>query len=309
MFHPRPWRQKDQPAYRELLDSGVLAERVAQSEALLRECRICPRDCGVNRAEGETGVCGVDARVIVSSAGPHFGEEPPLVGWGGSGTIFFAGCNLKCKFCQNYTISWDKEGKPVSTIELAGMMLSLQEQGCHNVNFVTPTHYVPQILAATYQAAKTGLRIPIVYNSGGYDSVHTLRLLDGVVDIYMPDLKYSSPKVAKDLSSAPDYPARAREAVREMHRQVGDLIIDDHGIAVRGLLVRHLVLPDGLAGSEDALRFLAKEISAHTYVNIMDQYRPEYRAHEEPLLSRRIRGAEYREALETARRFGLHRGF
>jgi len=297
------------PSYLNLLETGELDERAHRADGLLQECRICPRDCGVNRLEGRTGVCGVDARIIVSSAFPHYGEEPPLVGVDGSGTIFLAGCNLKCIFCQNFTISWEREGRVVSEQELAAVMLALQRGGCHNINFVTPTHYVPRILPALAIAARQGLCIPLVYNSGGYDLVETLEILDGVFDIYMPDMKYASGEIADELSKAPDYPERCFAAVKEMHRQVGDLDAGDDGIASRGLLVRHLVLPNGLAGTEKIVRFLAEEISPDTYVNMMDQYRPEYRAREEPALARRLTTAEYREALEAARRAGLSRGF
>jgi putative pyruvate formate lyase activating enzyme len=309
MPQPPPLVRRPSPSYLKLFESGELAHRAAQAAELLRECRICPRDCGVNRTAGEIGVCGVDARIVVSSAFPHYGEEPPLVGRCGSGTIFLAGCNLKCIYCQNFTISWEKEGKVVSEEELSGMMLALQRHGCHNVNFVTPSHYVPQILGGVLRAARAGLSIPIVYNSGGYDLVETLQLLDGVVDIYMPDIKYASKKVAADLSKAADYPERSFAAVREMHRQVGNLRIEEDSVASRGLLVRHLVLPNGLAGSEHIFRFLAEEISSKTYVNVMDQYHPEYRAREEPALSRRATPAEYRDAVRSARRHGLHRGF
>jgi putative pyruvate formate lyase activating enzyme len=241
----------------------------------------CPRSCRVDRIAGERGVCGIGALAQVASYGPHFGEEAPLVGRGGSGTIFFAGCNLGCVFCQNYDISQPLRDHPeweATAEEIARMMLGLQSMGCENINFVSPSHVVPQILAALVVAAGEGLRLPLVYNSGGYDALHTLRLLDGVVDIYMPDMKYSDDRVGQPLSGVRDYVARNRAAVLEMHRQVGDLELDERGVARRGLLVRHLVLPDGLAGTADVARFLADEVSRNTYINVMNQYRPAHKA-------------------------------
>jgi putative pyruvate formate lyase activating enzyme len=245
--------------------------------------------------------------VIVSSYGPHFGEEAPLVGRYGSGTIFFAYCNLHCVFCQNYSISQLGEGSVVDGVELAGMMLSLQAKGCHNINLVSPTHAVPFILEALEVAADKGLQLPIVYNTGGYDSLETLELLDGIVDIYMPDMKYSEDEVGEKFSGVGEYPQVNRTAVKEMHRQVGDLQADGSGVAVRGLLVRHLVLPDGLAGTESTAKFLAEEISTGTYLNIMAQYRPCYHAFEHTQLSRPITRGEYSSAIELARRYGLSR--
>ncbi len=253
------------------------------------------------------GVCRTADRAIVSSVGPHFGEEPPLVGTGGSGTIFFTYCNLRCIFCQNYGIAHLGEGRAVSDEELSQMMLQLQVMGCHNVNLVSPTHVVPNILAAVTLAAKQGLNIPLVYNTGGYDSLETIRLLDGVVDIYMPDMKYGEPAPAKEFSLAPDYPEVNFAAVKEMHRQVGDLVLDQNGVAVRGLLVRHLVLPGGLAGTEKVMQFIAENISKETYVNIMAQYRPYYQATGHPVLGRRVTAKEYRDALDIACRAGLYR--
>lgn len=244
---------------------------------------------------------------MVSSFGPHFGEESPLVGSCGSGTIFFTNCNLRCLFCQNYDISHLGRGEEVSGGQLAAIMLNLQRSGCHNVNLVSPTHFVPQILEALCMAAEEGLRLPLVYNTGGYESSETLALLDGVVDIYMPDAKYWGPEVARLLSEAPDYPEVMRQALKEMHRQVGDLAIDGLGIARRGLLVRHLVLPEGLAGTREVMNFIAKEISPNTYVNVMAQYRPCYRAQEIPELRRPISPEEYRQAVEGALGAGLHR--
>ncbi len=269
------------PAYLALHESGELADRAHRVHALLRRCMTCPQNCRVDRTGGELGVCRVAEPAQVASCGPHFGEEAPLVGRGGSGTIFFAGCNLACVFCQNYDISQPARPGPgweVGPEQIAEMMIRLQAADCENINLVSPSHVVPQILAALAVAAGEGLRLPLVYNSGGYDSVHTLRLLDGVVDIYMPDMKYSDEAVGERLSGADDYVARNRAAVREMHRQVGDLRIDQRGVARRGLLVRHLVLPEGLAGTAQVARFLAQEISRDTYINVMDQYRPAHRA-------------------------------
>jgi len=244
---------------------------------------------------------------VVSSYNPHFGEEDPLVGRGGSGTIFFAWCNLKCQYCQNYDISQLGHGREVEPEALASMMLWLQEHGCHNINFVSPTHVVPQILAGLLLAAQAGLRLPLVYNTGGYDSLNTLTLLDGVVDIYMPDMKYADAEIAERYSKVKNYPAVNQAAVREMHRQVGDLVIDEDGVAQRGLLVRHLVLPGGLAGTAEIVRFLAEEISLNTYLNVMAQYRPCYRADRFPELNRSLTAEEYAEAVSLALQAGLTR--
>ncbi len=296
----------DRPAYLELHESGELARRAERAHELLAECAICPRECRVDRLSGAVGYCGGGAHALVCSAGPHFGEERPLVGTGGSGTIFFGGCSLGCVFCQNYEISHLRRGTEVGAEELANIMLGLQARGCHNINFVTPTHFVPQILAALDLAAGRGLDVPLVYNTGGYDSVETLRLLDGVVNIYMPDAKYADGEVAQRLSGAADYPEIMRAALTEMHRQVGDLDIGADGIARRGLLVRHLVLPGGLAGTREVMDFLAS-LSRDTYVNVMAQYRPCYRAHEYPEINRHLTAEEYREAVKAAIDAGLHR--
>jgi len=274
---------------------------------LMRECRLCPRRCGVNRLEGETGFCRTGAKPVVSSWGPHFGEERPLVGRYGSGTIFFTYCNLGCLYCQNWTISHLGEGEETTVERLSSIMLMLQSQGCHNINLVTPTHQTPMIVEAIFLAKEKGLEIPIVYNCGGYESLETLRLLEEIIDIYMPDIKYMSEEYAKRYSFAPDYPEVVKIAVKEMHRQVGDLIIDKRGIAVKGLLVRHLVLPNNIAGTEEVVRFIAEEISKDTYINIMDQYRPCYKAFEHPELSRRISQKEYDDAIKAALRAGLRR--
>ena len=268
---------------------------------------MCPRRCGVNRLAGESGECQISTQVVVSSYGPHFGEEAPLVGGHGSGTIFFTYCNLHCSFCQNYTISQLGEGSPVDKEKLAKMMLSLQTKGCHNINLVSPTHVVPHILDALELAATKGLYLPLVYNSGGYDTIETLELLDGVVDIYMPDMKYSDEKIAEQLSGIKDYPKINKAAVREMHRQVGDLQLDEQGIAQRGLLVRHLVLPNRLAGTEEVVRFLAEEVSTNTYLNIMAQYHPCYKALDMPQLARPLLSQEFYEAIDLAHQQGLYR--
>lgn len=299
--------QMFQPAYLKALKDGSLAARVTEAREMLRECCVCPRKCMVDRLAGEKGFCGLGEQAVVSSANPHFGEESPLVGRGGSGTIFFTSCNLKCVFCQNFEISHLMEGQEVDAPALGRLMLNLQEMGCHNINFVTPSHLVPQILDALHSAAMHGLRIPLVYNTGAYDSLETLKLLDGLVDIYMPDLKFMDSPVSKELMDAEDYPQVACAAIKEMYRQVGDLQIDEDGIAARGLLVRHLVMPDGLAGTEEAMRFLADEISPNTYVNIMNQYRPCGRAFEKPSINRSTTRGEYALAVEIARKAGITR--
>lgn len=294
-------------SYRSLWETGKLEKRQAAAWDRLIDCDLCGHRCRVNRLAGETGICRADDTVQVSSFGAHFGEEGPLVGTRGSGTIFFTGCNLKCVFCQNWDISQMRMGRTLSDAELAKIMISLQKAGCHNINLVTPTHYVPQILKALILACEKGLRLPLVYNCGGYESLTTLEILDGVIDIYMPDVKYAHSESALRFSKAKDYPTVVKSALKEMHRQVGDLMVDDSGIAWRGLLVRHLVLPEGLAGTEEIMGFIADEISKDTYINIMDQYRPEYRAGEHPPLNRRITSHEYKEAVRMARNAGLHR--
>ena len=286
----------------------ALKVRARQAVARLESCQICPRHCGVNRLRDERGFCRIGRLARVASYTPHFGEESPLVGRGGSGTIFFAGCNLSCIFCQNYDISQMDQGHDVPDEVLARMMLRLQDSGCHNINFVTPTHVVPQILEALVLAREEGLSLPLVYNSGGYDSVETLRLLEGIFDIYMPDMKYGSDELAMKYSHAPKYTENAKSAIREMHRQVGDLVTDEDGIAVRGLLVRHLVLPEGLVSTAEVVRFLSEEISKSTYLNVMAQYRPEYNACSYPELDRSITPREYNEAVRLAAAAGLSRG-
>jgi len=296
-----------QPTYLRLLRTGVLKKRAELFQNQLYACNLCPRNCGVNRIEGEVGVCGVGKNAWVSSYGPHFGEEDPLRGWQGSGTIFFSGCNLNCLYCQNSDISQNVSGEEVSEEVLAEIMLELQSRGTHNINLVSPTHVCSQIVMALYIAAQRGLHIPIVYNTGGYDSVQTLKILDGIIDVYMPDMKYSQPEIGEELSGVPDYPYHNQCTVKEMFRQVGDLQLSSQGIAERGLLVRHLILPGDLAGSKVILKFLAGEISNGTYLNIMDQYRPAYQASRHAGMSRRITVDEYQTIVDTALSLGITR--
>jgi putative pyruvate formate lyase activating enzyme len=295
-----------EPAYLTLLHSSELKRRVEIAYDRLHACNFCGRECHVDRYE-QPGECKTGLQAVVSSFGPHLGEEDPLRGHRGSGTIFFAWCNLNCQFCQNHDISQGGAGREIEPEELAKMMLSLEARGCHNINFVSPSHVVAPILAALFIAAEAGLRLPLVWNTGGYDSLATLALLDGVVDIYMPDMKYADKEIAHKYSRIKNYPQVNQAGVKEMHRQVGDLVMDGNGIAQRGLLVRHLVLPDGLAGTGKIARFLAEEISRDTYINIMDQYRPCYRAYDLPPLDRPITRAEYEQAVQQAREAGLHR--
>lgn len=299
MLHP-------EPAYRRLLREGGFPDRVRAACAALQDCDLCAWACHVDRTQ-KIGFCRTGAEAIVSSAFPHMGEEDPLTGTHGSGTIFFAQCNLRCQFCQNYEISQEGEGRITSVEGLAEFMLRLQAVGCHNINFVSPSHVIPPIIAAVCLAAEAGLSIPLVYNTGGYDSLAGLRLLDGIIDIYMPDMKYADPVLAQRYSKILDYPAHNQAAVREMHRQVGDLQLDDEGIATRGLLVRHLVLPEGIAGTEAIVRFLAEEISPNTYLNVMGQYRPAWRVRERNIapLNRPVTRQEVEEATAIARRAGL----
>ena len=295
------------PSYLKPNRASSLTQRIEDAFALLRECRLCPRACGVKRLEEKKGYCKTGRRAKVASASPHFGEESPLVGRGGSGTIFFSSCNLLCSFCQNYDISHYNEGLEFTAEKLALTMLALQKRGCHNINFVTPSHVVPQILEALPMAIDRGLNVPLVYNCGGYESVETLKLLEGVFDIYMPDFKFWENRWADIFCHAPDYRDVAKAAFREMHRQVGDLQLDEQGIAVHGLLVRHLLMPNWVAGTKDVVEFLAQEISRNTYVNIMDQFRPCYLATSDPKINRRITRSEFRQALEWAQKAGLSR--
>jgi putative pyruvate formate lyase activating enzyme len=296
-----------EPSYIQLHEGGQLRERAEQAAELLRECSLCPRQCRVGRLNDERGFCHTGRRARVASFNAHFGEESPLVGRFGSGTIFFSFCNLLCSFCQNYEISHQGEGSEIEPKELAGIMIELQRRGCHNVNLVTPTHVVPQFLEALVLAVENGLAIPIVYNSSGYDRVKTLELLRGVVDIYMPDFKFWSKQWADRYCHAPDYRDVAVNALKEMYSQVGDLALDHDGIAERGLLVRHLVMPRGVSGTREVMEFLSREISASTYVNVMDQYRPCGSAYQDGYIDRRITAEEYSEALAWAKDAGLER--
>jgi len=295
------------PAYIDTVSDGTIKEKIRDAFEILEDCVLCPRLCGVNRLSGETGVCKTGKNAAVSNFNPHFGEESPLVGTHGSGTIFFIRCNLLCIFCQNYDISHEAYGEEVSAEQIAGMMLMLQRSGCHNINFVTPSHVIPQILAAVEIAAEKGLCVPLIYNTGGYDRPEILKLLDGVFDIYMPDFKFWDPEIAKAACDAENYPEVARDAIIEMHRQVGDLVIDESGLACRGLLIRHLVLPQGLAGTRDIMRFIASEISPNTYINIMPQYRPCGRASEIKALAGFPSRTEYENALKIAKEEGIKR--
>ena len=292
-----------------LEQSGELARREQALWRILKSCRCCPRRCAVNRIAGETGVCSSSAELKVHSATAHFGEERPLVGQGGSGTIFFSNCNLLCVYCQNWEINHRGDGRIRSHAELAEMMCSLQRRGCHNINLVSPTHVVPHIVKALRLAIARGLRLPLVYNTGGYDSLRVIRLLDGIVDIYLPDFKYQDGELAARYSGGKtsDYPAVAAAVLKEMHRQVGDLQSDDRGIARRGLMLRHLVLPHNIAGTDRFVRWVAKELTRDTYVNIMAQYRPEHRAARYPQIARRINDSEWRQAVRWAQEAGLRR--
>lgn len=289
------------------LDLTLVRERARAAKTLLSPCQLCPHGCGAKRDHGETGRCGLSAQAVVSSAFPHKGEEECLSGQSGSGTIFFSGCNLSCVYCQNADLSRDREGLEITPSCLAAQMIALQMAGCHNLNLVSPTHVVPQILDALALAVEQGFHLPIVYNTGGYDLLETLHLLEGVVDIYMPDFKYSDNATAERYSSAPDYFTAAQDALREMHRQVGDLQMNDEGLAVSGLLVRHLVLPEGLAGTREAMRFLADDISQNTAVNIMGQYRPAGDACLHPKIDRAVNLEEIIQAKRIAQDAGLTR--
>jgi len=296
----------DNPAYLQLAP-GILSNKVREAEEILKECTLCPRECRVDRTAGQAGFCKTGDMLFISSYGPHFGEEKPLVGKFGSGTIFMGNCNLGCIFCQNYSISHLGEGVRMTCEKLADIMLSLQKEGCHNINLVTPTHQMPMLLRALLLASEKGLKVPIVYNCGGYESLRAIQFLEGIVDIYMPDFKYSDPVVAKKYSGAENYPDAAKAAIKEMHRQVGDLLIDKRGIAQRGLLVRHLVLPGRIAGTSEVIKLIADEISKNTYINIMDQYHPCYKAFAHPPLDRRLTSQEYADAVQAVEDAGLKR--
>jgi putative pyruvate formate lyase activating enzyme len=291
------------PSYLNLTE-GQWKERIERALSLLESCEVCPHRCGVNRLKGELGFCKTGKNAIVDSYFPHRGEEKPIRGYRGSGTVFFSYCNMRCVYCQNYQISQLGEGKEVSPEELAEIFLELQAMGCHNLNLVTPSHVVPQILSALYLAVQKGFRLPIVYNTSSFDSLESLRLLEGIVDIYLADLKYADREVARRYSKVKNYPEVAMAAIGEMHRQVGDLTLDERGIAIRGLLVRHLVLPNGLAGTEKVAEFLGS-LSKNMAVNVMDQYYPSYMAWKYPELSRRITQREYHQALSSMEGFRL----
>jgi putative pyruvate formate lyase activating enzyme len=293
-------------AYEKLEKEGKLVQRVNQAYALFENCHLCPRRCGVNRKKGERGFCRAPMKVVVFSVQPHFGEEISLVGQHGSGTIFFSNCNLRCIFCQNWPISHEGQGKECEDEELAEMMLKLQQIGCHNINLVTPTHVMPNILNATRMALKKDLRVPLVYNTSGYERLEILKILDGVVDIYMPDMKYMDPnQAAKYSAGASDYPELTKKAIIEMNRQVGVFQTDKQGIALRGVIIRHLVMPNRVAGTEKFVKWVAQALPKSTYVNIMPQYRVEYKAYEHPEIARGITVQEFLEAMEWAEKNGL----
>jgi len=299
---------KTKPGHIQLYESGKLDKIIERLFCVLESCELCPRKCKVNRIKKELGFCRSGKDLLISSFGPHFGEEPELVGKLGSGTIFLANCNLGCLYCQNYDISHFGEGEKFAADQLAGQMIYLKNIGCHNINFVTPTHFLPQIVESIKLAVRQGLDLPLVYNSSGYENVEMIRIIDGVFDIYMPDIKYSDSANARKYSLAPDYFERAKESLKEMHRQVGDLKAED-GIAVKGLLIRHLVMPNDVAGSKKALEFIAEKISKDSYVNIMDQYRPCYKANNFPEIDHFPTEEEFKSVIEIARNLGLHRGF
>ena len=294
------------PAYKKLEREGSLAERVKQAYAYFENCQLCPRKCGVNRQKGEKGFCRAPVKPVIFSYHPHFGEEMPLVGGKGSGTIFFSNCNLRCVFCQNWPIAHEGRGKEVQDEDLADMMIHLQKIGCHNINLVTPTHVMPNILNATRIALKKGLHLPLMYNTSGYERLEILKMLEGIVDIYKPDMKYMDvEKAAKYSAGASDYPEVTKKAIIEMHRQVGVLKLDHQGIALRGVIIRHLVMPNRVAGTEKFVKWVAEVLSKSTYVNIMAQYRVEYRAYDYPEIARGITAQEFLEAMDWAEKYGL----
>lgn len=296
-----------EPSYLRLYREGKIQDRIDRAVELVRDCSLCPRECHVNRLSGELGFCRTGGKAKVASLHAHFGEESPLVGTGGSGTIFFRSCNLLCYFCQNYDISHDAGGGEVKPEDLADMMLNLQRRGCHNINFVTPSHVVPQILQGLFIAIERGLKVPLVYNTGGYDKVETLKILEDVFDIYMPDFKFWEARWSEKFCKAHDYRDIAKAAIKEMHRQVGDLIIDESGVAEKGLLVRHLVMPNDVSNTKEVMTFLADRISEDTYVNVMDQYHPCGKAMLDPAINRRLTRREYVEAIRRTKGAGLHR--
>jgi len=296
------------PAYEKLEKEGELADRIEQAYSIFKQCELCPRQCGVNRLNGEEGFCRASAKLMVYSAHPHYGEEISLVGKNGSGTIFFSNCNLRCVFCQNWPIAHKGYGKAIQDDALADMMLHLQKIGCHNINLVTPTHVMPNILNATRIAFKKGLRLPLVYNTSGYERVKMLEILDGIVDIYLPDMKFmDSEHAGKYMPEASDYPEAAQNAVIEMHRQVGEHRVNNQNFAIRGLMIRHLVMPNRLAGTEKFVRWVAANLPKSTYINIMSQYHPDFNAFDYPKIWRRINVQEYLEAMNWAKASGLTR--
>jgi putative pyruvate formate lyase activating enzyme len=305
------YREDFIPAYLKSYDKGILERKVDKALKILENCEVCPRRCNVNRVKNKLGICRIGRYAKVSSFFPHFGEEDCLRGWNGSGTIFFSFCNLKCVFCQNFEVSWIGEGIEVGPKEIAKMMIILQEKGCHNINLVTPEHVVPQILEAIPFAIEMGLNLPIVYNTSSYDSIESLKLMEGIVDIYMPDFKFFTPKLAKFYLTAEDYPKVAMVAIKEMHSQVGELKFDENGLALRGVLLRHLVMPGFLNETKRIMKWVANEISKDTYVNLMDQYYPAGMVLKQPekykKIARRITREEFNKAVEIARKFGLHR--
>jgi putative pyruvate formate lyase activating enzyme len=293
-----------------MISETELQNRIEAAYQLLESCRVCPRECGVNRLKNDKlGFCRSGLNPVISSVSPHHGEEPPLSGTKGSGTIFFANCNLRCVYCQNYPISQMGNGEKRTPGELACQILWLQEQGCHNLNLVTPTHFMPQILKALGIARERGFNLPIVYNTSGYDSLESLRLLDGIVDIYLPDMRYSDDRTSLNYSIAPQYPEINRAAIKEMYRQVGNLMIDENGIAKRGLIIRHLILPGGLSGTEKIMKFLSEEISKDVYISLMSQYFPAYKAAEHKEINRRITEEEYDKAYDIKMKYGLKNGW
>jgi len=301
--------ERNRASYLTLLASGVLAGRARSARHHLNSCDLCPLYCHVDRLNASKGaLCRIGERARIHSFGAHFGEEDPLSGWRGSGTIFFSSCNLHCVYCQNWEVSQKQgAGRDTPPNEIASMMLQLQDQGCHNINLVSPSHVVAQVIEAVWIAAQRGLQLPLVYNTGGYDSPEALALLDGIVDIYMPDMKYGDSEAAYRYSWVRNYVEINQRAVQEMYRQVGDLRLDEDGIAQRGLLIRHLVLPGGKLSTGNVLKFISEEISRHTYVDMMDQYLPRYRAEDYPPLNRSVDTAEYRLALDLAEKYGLER--
>lgn len=295
--------------YHALYTSGELLKRIREAYSRLASCDLCPHDCGVNRIKGERGLCGAGLKPKIASANVHTGEEPPISGTKGSGTVFLSGCSLKCAFCQNFPISQFGNGDEISTNKLALRMLKLQRQGVHNINFVTPTHFMPQILAALWLAIPHGFTLPIVWNSSGYEKVDVLQLLDGVVSIYLPDMKYADDAVALRISAAPGYRDVNRSAVAEMLRQVGHLVLDDHDIAGRGLIIRHLVLPEGLSGSRETLAWIAAHLGTETHISLMKQFFPAHRALDMPDVGRKITDDEYDEAADMLEGFDLENGW